>query len=187
MVQIEALPKHSSGFGLIGYWWPRSVPLPKGGAVIMPTGSPVSVKTSPSSSPTPASAPAPAAASGAVQKSITATMFGGQQSAYGGPIDDNSPGVALPFHFTGQRPRVRVTNVNTGATIDCDICDVGPWNINDPYWETGARPQAESGTDMTGRHTNGAGIDLTLAAAQAAQIDGKGRVDWEFIQSPAVT
>jgi hypothetical protein len=40
---------------------------------------------------------------------------------------------------------------------------------------------------MSGRKTNRAGIDLTLAAAKAIQIDGKGLVDWDFIASPAVT
>jgi hypothetical protein len=90
--------------------------------------------------------------------------------------------VALPFRFTGARPMVRVTS--KAASVVCPIVDVGPWNINDPYWQAGTRPQAESGTDMTGRKTNRAGIDLTLAAAKAIQIDGKGLVDWEFVQSP---
>lgn len=180
MVQIEALPKSSATFGLVGYWWPKTVPLPTTGAVLMPTGSP-NVKVAPNTS-----APASPAIAG-VQTDITATMFGGQQSAYGGPIIDTNPGIALPFRFTGTRPRVRVTNKKLGLTTDCDIVDVGPWNINDPYWKTGARPQAESGTDLgqvgQPRKTNKAGIDLTLAAAEAVKIDGKGIVDWTFIDS----
>lgn len=178
MVQIEALAKSSAAFGLIGYWWPKSVPLPVIGPVLMPTGTPTSIKTPPADN-----AAAPAAPSGK-QTGITATMFGDQQSAYGGAIDDNANGVALPFHFTGERPKVRVTGKKTGQSIDCDIVDVGPWNTNDPYWQTGTRPQAETGTDTRGRHTNGAGIDLTFAAAKALQIDGKGLVDWEFVTSP---
>lgn len=47
MVQIEALPKSSSSFGLIGYWWPKSVPLPATGQVMMPAGSPASVQIAP--------------------------------------------------------------------------------------------------------------------------------------------
>jgi uncharacterized protein (TIGR02594 family) len=164
-VRIEDLPKDSASFGLIGYWWPKSVPLTGTGPVSLPAA------------PTPILSTAPAHQSG-----ITATMFGGPKSAYGGPIDDSSLGVALPFHFTGERPRVRVTS-KAGA-IECAIVDVGPWNTNDPYWQTSTRPQAESGTDMTGRKTNKAGIDLTLAAAKALQIDGKGLVDWEFVTSP---
>jgi hypothetical protein len=60
--------------------------------------------------------------------------------------------------------------------------DVGPWNIKDPYWVTGSRPQAETGVDMSGRRTNLAGIDLTPAAANAIGLQGKGTVDWEFIK-----
>ena len=47
MVQIEAFPRSSSSFGLIGYWWPKSVALPAIGAIQMPSGSPTSVKTEP--------------------------------------------------------------------------------------------------------------------------------------------
>lgn len=115
---------------------------------------------------------------------IVATVFGGSSdpntSAYDNhEIDDDEMGVALPYHFSGTRPRVRVFNKE--KSVDCTIVDVGPWNINDKYWETGARPQAESGTDLSGRTTNGAGIDLTPAAALALGISGKGVVDWMFI------
>lgn len=177
MVQIEALPKDSATFGLIGYFWPKSVPLPTGGPVLMPAGSPVNVQTAPSDA-----APSPSGR----QINITATVFGGQKSAYGPPIDDNSPGVALPFRFPGERPQVRITGQASGQSVVCDIVDVGPWNTHDPYWETGARPQAETGTDLMTppRHTNKAGIDLTAAAAKAVGIEGKGLVDWEFVTSP---
>ena len=183
MVQIEALPKSSETFGLIGYWWPKGVPLPSGGPVMMPAGSPIHVQTPPASVP----APSPGTAGG-IQSGITATVFGGQKSAYGPPIDDSKPGVALPFRFTGTRPQVRVTGKSSRQSVVCDIVDVGPWNIDDPYWTTGARPQAESGTDLMNppRHTSKAGIDLTVAAAKAIQIDGKGLVDWQFVQTQNV-
>ena len=171
-VRIESLPKAGASFGLIGYWWPKAVPLPAGGPVASPT--------------TPAAPAIPPIASGAPahQSAITATMFGGPHSAYPpyGPIDDNAPGVALPFHFPDPRPDVRVTS-KTGSVV-CKIVDIGPWNINDPYWQNGTRPQAETGTDTTGRKTNKAGIDLTLAAAKALKIDGKGLVDWDFVTPP---
>lgn len=181
MVQIEALPKSAQSFGLVGYWWPKSVPLPTIGALSMPSGSPTSIKK-PQAMPVALAASA-ASPIGQLHTRITATYFGGPKSAYDGghPIDDNTPGVALPARFEGPRPRVRVTNCKTGASVDCDIVDVGPWNTHDPYWETNTRPQAESGVDTTGRKTNTAGIDLTLAAAKAIQIDGKGLVDWSFI------
>lgn len=115
---------------------------------------------------------------------IVATVFGGSNdpntSAYDGHvIGDSELGVALPARLHGPLPKVRVT---CGASfVTCNIVDIGPWNINDPYWETGRRPQAESGIDMRGRHTNHAGIDLTPGAAKALGIDGKGEVDWEFV------
>lgn len=40
MVQIEAFPKVSSSFGLVGYYWPASVPLPTIGPILMPQGAP---------------------------------------------------------------------------------------------------------------------------------------------------
>lgn len=121
---------------------------------------------------------------------ITATVFGGigdpNSSAYDGHfITDSELGVALPDRLKS-RPKVRVFNSATGTSVDCDIVDVGPWNTDDPYWETGERPQAETGTDRRGRRTNLAGIDLTPAAAQAIGIPGKGKVDWEFIGAPGV-
>lgn len=117
---------------------------------------------------------------------ITATVFGGpgdeNDSAYAPykRVDPDKPGVALPARFQGTRPKVRV--INGAKSVVCEIVDVGPWNIDDPYWETGKRPQAETGVDRRGRTTNFAGIDLTPAAARAVGINGKGRVDWEFVQ-----
>lgn len=40
MVQIEPMAKHGRSFGLRGYWWPKSVPLPSVGAIVMPVGAP---------------------------------------------------------------------------------------------------------------------------------------------------
>jgi hypothetical protein len=116
---------------------------------------------------------------------IVATVFGGHSdpntSAYDGHlIDDQELGVALPFHFPAPRPRVKVTNVANGKSTVCKIVDVGPWNTNDSYWQSGARPQAESGTDLQGRKTNLAGIDLTPGTARTIGISGKGKVSWEF-------
>jgi len=120
---------------------------------------------------------------------IVATVFGGNDdpnvSAYDEhKITDDELGVALPYRFKGDRPRVRVFNGE--SSVDCTIVDVGPWNINDPYWETNSRPQAESGTDLSGRTTNRAGIDLTPAAAFKLGINGKGIVDWMFISAAKV-
>jgi uncharacterized protein (TIGR02594 family) len=119
---------------------------------------------------------------------ITATVFGGagdpNTSAYDEhSINDDELGVALPARFTGARPKVRI--FNGSRAVECEIVDVGPWNTNDKYWETGTRPQAESGIDRMGRTTNRAGIDLTPAAARTIGISGKGLVDWEFVGGPS--
>jgi hypothetical protein len=121
---------------------------------------------------------------------ITATVFGGsselKRSLYDNHvITDDELGVALPFRFSGTRPTVRVFNPANGASVVCDIVDLGPWNSNDPYWETGGRPQAESGIAQDGQATNLAGIDLTPAAARQLGIEGKGQVEWEFAGSSA--
>ena len=117
---------------------------------------------------------------------ITATMFGGaadyETSAYDGHvITDTELGVALPYHFAGARPNVCVWK--NGKSVICKIVDVGPWNTDDPYWQTGTRPEAESGISNSGKKTNLAGIDLTPAAASAIGIDGKGIVDWQFVDA----
>lgn len=116
---------------------------------------------------------------------IVATIFGGkvdpgELSAYTGRvIDDVVIGVALPTRLVGNRPKVRV--FNGAKSVVAEILDVGPWNTIDPYWETGRRPQAETGVDLRGRKTNKAGIDLTPGAARALGISGRGVVDWEFV------
>lgn len=120
---------------------------------------------------------------------ITATYFNDKQFAYA-DVDPNKPGVALPFKFQGARPQVRV--FYQGRSIIADVMDVGPWNgggdegkYNDPYWQTGKRPQAETGTDLRGRPTNKAGIDLNVAAKNALGFSGKDPVDWEFVTEEA--
>jgi N-acetylmuramoyl-L-alanine amidase len=120
------------------------------------------------------------------QKDITASVFGGSSdpncSAYDEDkmLNDTDLYVALPDRFEGTRPNVEVINVNNVKAV-AEIWDVGPWNIDDPYWLSGERPQAESGTDMSGRKTNNAGIDLSPAMAKTLNIDGMGTVSWRFV------
>lgn len=40
MVQIEPMAKSSGSFGLVGYWWPLSIPVPAVAALTMPAGAP---------------------------------------------------------------------------------------------------------------------------------------------------
>jgi hypothetical protein len=121
------------------------------------------------------------------QTEITASVFGGKSdyntSAYdpNKVLNDTDLYVALPDKFQGERPLVRVYNRETGTSATAEIWDVGPWNTDDPYWDKGTRPQAESGRDMQGEETNGAGIDLSPALAKILEVDGMGIVDWEFV------
>jgi hypothetical protein len=121
---------------------------------------------------------------------IIATEFGGstdpEHSAYDNEhlITDTELGVSLPARIADPRRSVRV--IKGSRSVVCPIIDVGPWNINDPYWVLGTRPQAETGTDLTGRKTNRAGIDLTPATMNALGVPGplgtrSVVVDWEFV------
>lgn len=127
-----------------------------------------------------------------LQSNITASVFGGTLdsglsnnfSAYTGKaLTSGDHYVALPYRFKGVRPTILVTNPKSGKSVVCTVQDIGPWNTNDPYWKTLSRPQAETGIDMTGRHTNRAGIDISMAAAKAIGIDGMGTVNWVEVQS----
>lgn len=128
-----------------------------------------------------------------VFKDIIATTFGGgsdnQESAYGGMIDgDIRLGASLPARFAGKPPNVVVRSNDTGKEVSVPIRDVGPWLIDDPYWEAGERPVAESNVIIPrgknkGKKSNGAGIDLTPATLYALGLNpvkGKWRVDWWF-------
>jgi hypothetical protein len=131
----------------------------------------------------PPQAPANVSASSAgppvqLMSGITATIFGGSQehriSPYDGHlIDDLELGVALPFRIDDPKPDIEVWK--SGRSVICKIVGIGPWNTDDPYWQTGARPRAE-----TDGKTNSAGIDLTPAAAAAIGLRDKGAVDWAF-------
>jgi N-acetylmuramoyl-L-alanine amidase len=131
---------------------------------------------------------------------IKCSVFGGSSdpnnSAYPpfDPITDSEMGVALPYKFQGALPEVLVHNLANDKEVVCAIRDVGPWLTDDPYWEKNRRPLAETchENDMElprgpneGRLPNGAGIDITPAAARAIGLDGMGQVNWRFTTDPA--
>ena len=118
--------------------------------------------------------------SGMTVKATREGLIGGQ-TASGYIIDRVVPFVALPCGKALQHS-VRVTNPLNEKSCIALVLDIGPWNINDiGYVFGGARPQAESGTDSTGRPTNGAGIDLGERVwAELGMLDN-GQVDWEFV------
>lgn len=133
--------------------------------------------------PPPAVPPAPPAAPAGASRNIIATCFGGagdrEASAYGGMVDPNQPGVALPFHFPEPRPKVKV--IRGTMSVICQVVDVGPHNTDDPYWLKGTRPLAES------QPGNRAGIDGTPAMWAALGINpsdpayGLTTLDWQFV------
>jgi hypothetical protein len=129
------------------------------------------------------------------QTDIKCSVFGGSDdpnnSAYPpyDAITDSEMGVALPFKLQGELPLVLVHNLGTGAEVICRIRDLGPWLTDDPYWENNRRPLAETCHENSmklprgpnsGKVPNGAGIDITPAAARAIGLSGMGQVSWRF-------
>lgn len=116
-------------------------------------------------------------------QNIVATCFGGegdtQASAYGGRVDPDKLGVALPSRFRSP-PSVRV--FRGGVSVVCPVVDVGPHSTDDQYWTSHQRPAAEA---QKGNH---AGIDMTPAVFAALGVGshspnfGEMLVDWEFAQ-----
>lgn len=173
---------------------PTTVPVP--GPVPVPTPQPAPTPIPGPVAPSPTSAPLPSPTKPSPRfTGITATSFAGgndsvssRTSAYDGKIinGDTELAAALPYHFPGQPPVIRV--FYQGRTVNAPIRDVGPWNTKDPYWNSNSRPQAETGTDTTGRKTNLAGLDLSPASWKALGYAGdarnaKDKVDWDFVDA----
>jgi N-acetylmuramoyl-L-alanine amidase len=129
-----------------------------------------------------------------LHEEIFATWFGGSRdpnnSAYDGSyLNDTDYYVALPYKFQGDRPKVRVTRGELSK--EATIMDVGPWMIDDNYWDKGERPVAEqcylnedqlpSGPNAGRIPANPAGIDLSPALFKALGMEDNGPVDWEFV------
>jgi N-acetylmuramoyl-L-alanine amidase len=126
---------------------------------------------------------------------IICTVFGGSgdpnNSAYPpyDTITDKEVSCALPYKFTTpERPIAEIYNPATDKVAICEIRDVGPWMIDDVDYVMGiARPIAEPAGSIIphgkneGKTSNGAGIDVTPAAAKLLGISGKGTVHWRFV------
>lgn len=118
-----------------------------------------------------------------VRMLVKATREGlvGQKTASGFVIDTVVPFVALPSHAALFR-FVKLANPANGKTAMAVVLDVGPWNVADAGYVFGTdRPQAESGTDLFGRKTNGAGIDLGEKVWNQLGMTDNTEVDWTFI------
>jgi hypothetical protein len=86
--------------------------------------------------------------------------------------------VALPDRRAlGRDVEVRYRN----RSIVVPVLDVGPWNVDDPYWERDARPASERGRGAYRTPVNPAGIDLSDATFSALGLRDNDYVDWRFV------
>ncbi|PCJ16650.1 MAG: hypothetical protein COB02_15600 [Candidatus Cloacimonadota bacterium] len=127
-------------------------------------------------------------------QNIYATSFEAQTIASKGKrgdfyMKDTDLGVALPSR-DGLNHWLEIYYPPTGKRVVVEVIDVGPWNIDDPYWVRGKRPSAEKGKDSWGRKTNLAGIDLSYQTWLALGVNRKkafsgthsGNVHWKFLK-----
>lgn len=100
--------------------------------------------------------------------------------------------IALPSRKALMK-KVYIRYRKTGKIVKATVVDVGPWNIDDPYWvKDGGRPEAETNTKKFYSRgyskTNLAGIDLAyevwsrLGVSQRIAYSGNfsAYVDWWF-------
>lgn len=114
---------------------------------------------------------------------VKATREGllGQTTASGYKIDLYVSFVALPARDALWK-FVKLYNPTNGRSCYAQVLDVGPWNTADnEYVFSGQRPAAESGSSVSGKGTNGAGIDLGERVWQLLGMTNNSEVQWEFI------
>jgi hypothetical protein len=66
-------------------------------------------------------------------------------------------------------------------SIVVPVLDVGPWNVDDAYWERDARPASERGRGYYRTPVNRAGIDLADAVFAALGLPDNDVVEWRFV------
>jgi hypothetical protein len=114
---------------------------------------------------------------------VKATREGlvGDKTASGYVIDTVVPFVALPSTNALGR-LVKLTNLANSKACYAFVLDVGPWNTaDDAYVFGGQRPAAESGMSVSGRGTNGAGIDLGEKVWSLLGMADNSNVEWDFV------
>jgi hypothetical protein len=93
-------------------------------------------------------------------------------------IRSDSMFVALPHpRALGRTVEVRYRD----RAVVVPVLDVGPWNVDDAYWERDARPASERGRGAYRRPVNTAGIDLSDAVFAALGLPDNDVVDWRFV------
>jgi hypothetical protein len=87
--------------------------------------------------------------------------------------------VALPHpRALGRMVEVRYRE----RAVVVPVLDVGPWNIDDAYWEHDGRPASERGHGTYRTPVNTAGIDLSDAVFAALGLPDNDTVDWRFVR-----
>lgn len=102
----------------------------------------------------------------------------GSRLATGGLIRAGDQFVALP-HPSALRRDVELRY--GGRALVVPVLDVGPWNIDDPYWSNGQRPAAERGRGTYRTPANRAGIDLSDATFATLGLRDNDFVEWRFV------
>ncbi|HEX3479697.1 MAG TPA: hypothetical protein VHT91_31960 [Kofleriaceae bacterium] len=93
-------------------------------------------------------------------------------------IRPDSMFVALPHpRALGRSVEVRYRD----RAMVVPVLDVGPWNVDDAYWERDARPASERGRGAYRTPVNTAGIDLSDAVFAALGLPDNDVVDWRFV------
>jgi hypothetical protein len=86
--------------------------------------------------------------------------------------------VALPDrHALGRDVEIRYRE----RVVVVPVRDVGPWNVDDPYWDHDARPASERGRGAYRKPVNPAGIDLSDAVFAELGLSTNDYVDWRFV------
>src|SRR5512144_927394 len=146
------------------------------------------------------------------RQALTYTVYATREGLVGGTtanghvIQPNDHFVALPSSRAlsprdSHRYSVRVCNPTTGQCETAPVWDVGPWNVNDDYWNPASqreawqdlpqgKPEAQAayqdgyngGRDGSGRRvTNPAGIDLADGTFSAIGLTDNGYVRVTFL------
>ncbi|MBV8760189.1 MAG: hypothetical protein JO257_23050 [Deltaproteobacteria bacterium] len=68
-----------------------------------------------------------------------------------------------------------------GRVVVVPCLDVGPWNVDDPYWKHDEPPASERGRGAYRTPVNKAGIDLSDAVFAELGLTDNDYVDWRFV------
>lgn len=93
-------------------------------------------------------------------------------------IKRDSRFVALPH----PKALGRMVEIRHGdRTVVVEVKDVGPWNIDDAYWEHDERPASERGRGVYRKPVNPAGIDLSDPVFADLGMRDNDTVEWRFV------